>query len=132
MLRNDPECQALIFEALNYHLLPERRTQFQNSRTHPRKSTVGILYAVGGMDADKGATTIEEYNLRTNTWSFRAKMSGRRLQFGAAIIDSKMYIVGGRDGLKTLNTVECFDLKMSTWTNLPSMSTSRHGLGIQI
>lgn len=129
MLRNNPDCQNLILEAFSYHLLPERRTQFQNNRTHPRKSTVGVLYAIGGVDAEKGATTIEEYNLRKNSWSFRTKMCGRRLQFGAAIIDSKIYIVGGRDGLKTLNTVECFDLKTSTWANLPTMSTSRHGLG---
>ncbi|XKL62121.1 hypothetical protein PGB90_001954 [Kerria lacca] len=56
----------------------------------------------------------------------------RRLQFGAAIIDSKICIVGGRDGLKTLNTAECFDLKAMAWTNLPPMSTSRHGLGITV
>lgn len=41
-------------EALKYHLLPERRPLLQSSRTRPRKSTVGILYAVGGMDANKG------------------------------------------------------------------------------
>lgn len=129
LLRNDPTCQSLILEALNYHLLPERRSQFQTMRTQPRKSTVGILYAVGGMDSDKGATSIEEYNLRTNTWTSRAKITNRRLQFGAAIINSKIYIIGGRDGYKTLNTAECFDLKTSTWSTLPLMSTSRHGLG---
>ena len=32
-------------------------------------------------------------------------MSGRRLQFGVAVLEDKLYVVGGRDGLKTLNTV---------------------------
>jgi len=41
-------------EALKYHLLPERRLAMQSSRTKPRKSTVGVLYAVGGMDCTKG------------------------------------------------------------------------------
>lgn len=41
-------------EALKYHLLPERRPMLQSPRTRPRKSTVGVLYAVGGMDANKG------------------------------------------------------------------------------
>jgi hypothetical protein len=41
-------------EALKYHLLPERRPMLQSPRTRPRKSTVGFLYAVGGMDANKG------------------------------------------------------------------------------
>ncbi|XP_065213646.1 kelch-like protein 5 isoform X2 [Planococcus citri] len=132
ILRNDPICQGLIMEAMKYHLLPERRPLLQNTRTHPRKSTVGSLYAVGGMDSSKGSTTIEEYNVRANKWTTTGTMSARRLQFGAAICDSKMYIVGGRDGLKTLNTAECFDLKTMTWTNMPLMSTSRHGLGLAV
>ena len=41
-------------EALKYHLLPERRLSLQSPRTKPRKSTVGVLYAVGGMDCTKG------------------------------------------------------------------------------
>jgi len=56
-------------------------------------------------------------------------MSGRRLQFGVAVIEDKLYIVGGRDGLKTLNTVECYDTKKKSWSLMPPMSTHRHGLG---
>lgn len=41
-------------EAMKYHLLPERRPMLQSPRTKPRKSTVGVLFAVGGMDATKG------------------------------------------------------------------------------
>lgn len=37
-----------------YHVLPERRSSFQSPRTKPRKSTVGVLYAVGAMDNTKG------------------------------------------------------------------------------
>nr|AAH99954.1 Klhl4 protein [Mus musculus] len=48
------ECQKLLMEAMKYHLLPERRSMLQSPRTKPRKSTVGALYAVGGMDAAKG------------------------------------------------------------------------------
>lgn len=76
-----------------------------------------------------GATSIEQYDLRANKWSHVANMSGRRLQFGVAVVEGKLYVVGGRDGLKTLNSVECFDLKTKTWSNLPPMSTHRHGLG---
>lgn len=130
MIRDDPTCQTLIKEAMEYHLLPERRSLLRSTRTHPRKSTVGVLYVVGGMvDSNKGAVTIEEYNLRENKWECRANMSGRRLQFGAAIIDTKLYIVGGRDDLRTLNTADYIDLKTMLWSCMSSMSTSRHGLG---
>lgn len=54
MFAGDLECQKLLMEAMKYHLLPERRPMMQSPRTKPRKSTVGALYAVGGMDAMKG------------------------------------------------------------------------------
>uniref|UniRef100_A0A8C0W2X9 BTB domain-containing protein n=1 Tax=Castor canadensis TaxID=51338 RepID=A0A8C0W2X9_CASCN len=130
MFAGDLECQKLLLEAMKYHLLPERRSMLQSPRTKPRKSTVGALYAVGGMDAMKGTTTIEKYDLRTNNWLHIGTMSGRRLQFGVAVIDNKLYVVGGRDGLKTLNTVECFNPVAKIWIVMPPMSTHRHGLGV--
>ncbi|KFW05798.1 PREDICTED: kelch-like protein 4 [Eurypyga helias] len=130
MFADDLECQKLLMEAMKYHLLPERRSMMQSPRTKPRKSTVGALYAVGGMDATKGTTTIEKYDLRTNSWIQIGTMNGRRLQFGVAVIDNKLYIVGGRDGLKTSNIVECFNPITKAWTIMPPMSTHRHGLGV--
>ncbi|NXF31659.1 KLHL4 protein, partial [Nyctibius bracteatus] len=130
MFADDLECQKLLMEAMKYHLLPERRSMMQSPRTKPRKSTVGALYAVGGMDATKGTTTIEKYDLRTNSWLQIGTMNGRRLQFGVAVIDNKLYIVGGRDGLKTSNIVECFNPITKIWTIMPPMSTHRHGLGV--
>ncbi|XP_060742028.1 kelch-like protein 4 isoform X1 [Tachysurus vachellii] len=132
MFSEDLECQKLLMEAMKYHLLPERRPMLQSPRTKPRKSTVGALYAVGGMDASKGSTTIEKYDLRTNTWIQVGIMNGRRLQFGVAVIDNKLYVVGGRDGLKTSNMVECYDPLTKVWSTMPPMSTHRHGLGIAV
>ncbi|XP_068614372.1 kelch-like protein 4 [Brachionichthys hirsutus] len=132
MFSDDLDCQKLLMEAMKYHLLPERRPMFQSPRTKPRKSTVGALYAVGGMDAAKGSTTIEKYDLRTNTWVQVGVMNGRRLQFGVAVIDNKLYVVGGRDGLKTSNMVECYNPISKVWSTMAPMSTHRHGLGIAV
>ncbi|CAB4022857.1 kelch 5 [Paramuricea clavata] len=44
----------LLLEAMKYHLLPERRAQMQNLRTKPRKSNVGLLYVVGGVESYQG------------------------------------------------------------------------------
>ncbi|XP_067241699.1 kelch-like protein 4 isoform X2 [Chanodichthys erythropterus] len=132
MFSEDLECQKLLMEAMKYHLLPERRPMLQSPRTKPRKSTVGSLYAVGGMDASKGSTTIEKYDLRTNKWIQVGIMNGRRLQFGVAVIDNKLYVVGGRDGLKTSNMVECYNPLTKVWSTMPPMSTHRHGLGIAV
>ncbi|XP_078719374.1 kelch-like protein 5 isoform X3 [Lampetra fluviatilis] len=132
LLCDDVECQRLLLQAMKYHLLPERRPAMQGASTRPRKSTVGTMFAVGGMDATKGATSIERYDLRTNTWTQVAMLSGRRLQFGVAVLDDKVYVVGGRDGLKTLNTVECYNPRTHTWSVLLPMSTHRHGLGVAV
>ena len=132
VLKDDPECHHLILEAMKYHLLPERRSLLQSARTCPRKATVGYLYAVGGMDSSKGATSIEKYDPRTNTWHQVASMNARRLQFGVAVVEGKLFVVGGRDGLKTLNTVESYDPTSRTWSLVPPMMTHRHGLGVSV
>ncbi|KAJ8681151.1 hypothetical protein QAD02_016938 [Eretmocerus hayati] len=132
MFQEHRSSQVLIMEALKYHLLPERRPMLQSNRTKPRKATVGQLLAIGGMDANKGAMAIDVFSLRENTWKVVANMSGRRLQFGAAVVEGKLVVAGGRDGLKTLNTVECFDFSTRNWSPLPPMSTHRHGLGVAV
>lgn len=83
----------------------------------------------GFLTVPPGATSIEQYCLRRDRWTQVATMSGRRLQFGVAVLDGRLYVVGGRDGLKTLNTVECYNPHSKTWSVMPPMSTHRHGLG---
>ncbi|XP_044757483.1 kelch-like protein 5 [Coccinella septempunctata] len=129
---DDLMCHKLIMEAYRWHLLPERRLQMVNSRTRPRKATLGKLLVVGGMDKYKGATDIESYDPRSDKWSIFGQTSGRRLQFGIALMGDKLMVVGGRDGLKTLNSMECLDLKTFTWSQMPPMNTHRHGLGVAL
>lgn len=140
-------------EALKWHLLPEQRGQISSHRTRQRLSTMGRLLAVGGMDAHKGALSIESYCPRLNRWTLLKNLTGRRLQFGVAVMEDKLFIVGGRDGLKTLNSVRlecCFrvvllsitlqiplqvdslDLNTMIWSTLGPMSTHRHGLGVAV
>lgn len=85
----DPTCQKLIMEAFKWHLLPDRHLQMANTRTRPRKATLGRLLVVGGMDKNKGATTIESYDPRCDVWTVAHHMSGRRLQFGIALLGDK-------------------------------------------
>ncbi|XP_028175970.1 kelch-like protein 5 isoform X1 [Ostrinia nubilalis] len=129
---NVPECQPLIMEAVKWHLLPERRSLLFSHRTRPRTSTIGRLLAIGGMDGYKGASNMEMYDPRTNTWTPFMRMGARRLQFGVAVLQNKLIVVGGRDGLKTLNTVECFDMTSLSWSTLAPMNTHRHGLGVAV
>lgn len=48
-------------EALEWHLLPERRQQLSSNRTDPRKSTMCKILAVGGMDVNKVLHISDDY-----------------------------------------------------------------------
>ena len=43
------ECKDLLLEAMKFHLIPEKRGELKKLNSKPRKGTVGVLYAVGGM-----------------------------------------------------------------------------------
>lgn len=51
LVRNTPECIALLLEAKNYHMLPDRRWQLKSTRITPRVSMgiVNGIIAVGGI-----------------------------------------------------------------------------------
>lgn len=51
LVRETPDCIALLLEAKNYHMLPDRRWQLKSQRTTPRTSMgiVNGIIAVGGI-----------------------------------------------------------------------------------
>ncbi|XP_077574584.1 kelch-like protein 5 isoform X1 [Stigmatopora nigra] len=132
LLQDNMICQALLMEGMKYHLLPLRRSLLQSRRTRPRKATVGTMFAVGGMKGVNEASTIEEYCLRRDTWEQVATMSGRRIQFGVAVLEGCLYVVGGRDECKTLDTVERYNPRSKSWSVMVPISTLRHSLGVAV
>ena len=126
------QTQKILLDAFKWQLIPERRN-LSSVSSIPRKSTVGKLLTIGGMDQHKGSINIESYDPRENNWDVLKNMPTRRLQFGCALYMDKLLIVGGRDGLKTLNNVDAIDLQTMSWTSLSSpLATPRHGLGLAL
>ncbi|XP_060247502.1 kelch-like protein 1 isoform X2 [Meriones unguiculatus] len=149
LFKNDLECQKLILEAMKYHLLPERRTLMQSPRTKPRKSTVGTLFAVGGMDNNKGVTvlegpiyavgghdgwsylnTVERWDPQSQQWTYVASMSIARSTVGVAALNGKLYSVGGRDGSSCLSSMEYYDPHTNKWSMCAPMCKRRGGVGV--
>lgn len=131
--RSNPMCQQLIFEAMKYHVVPDRRPLLQWALSpEPRKSTQGTLLVVGGTQASKGGLSVERYDPRSDSWSVIGEMGTRRLQFGAAVVQGYLYVVGGRDGLKTLKTVEKYDPVKRSWSTVTPMCAHRHGVGVGV
>ncbi|XP_013967457.1 kelch-like protein 4 isoform X2 [Canis lupus baileyi] len=149
MFTGDLECQKLLMEAMKYHLLPEKRPMMQSPRTKPRKSTVGALYAVGGMDSMKGVATlegpmyavgghdgwsylntVERWDPEGHQWNYVASMSTPRSTVGVVALNNKLYAIGGRDGSSCLRSMEYFDPHTNKWSLCASMSKRRGGVGV--
>ena len=68
-IRRNLECRDILDEAKNYHLFPDDYSQLKGTQFHPRKSTVGVLFAIGGRGAvGEPFCSVECYNFRTNQW----------------------------------------------------------------
>ena len=134
LIRGSTKCRDLVDEAKRYHLVPsQRKTCSDNHREHPRKSTIGMLYAVGGKESSESITrSVEVYSLYDNSWSEGTGMIVRRQQLGVGVLDKKVYAVGGSDGSLRLSSVECFDPSTNFWSFVAPMGTCRSGVGVGV
>ena len=128
LFRDDSYCLRMIVDALAVH--SRMGGSAAAAAVTGRKSTLGCIVAVGGMDSLKGATTVEVYDPRLDEWNVVARVNSKRLQFGVAVVNDLIYIVGGRDGLKTLNSVLRYEASEKKWRAMSPMCTHRHGVGV--
>jgi len=97
----------------------------------------GRIYAVGGRtNADfthDYVSTVEAYDVYTNSWAPVASMSTNRILLAAATgRDGRIYAIGGltgatEGGVTPLNTVEAYDVHINAWTPVASMAVARVG-----
>ena len=105
LFTRDRDCLLMTMNAMIYHALPERRQRSLAPKM--RWSTIGTLFAVGGIDSRMESMSIECFQARRHKWHrlSHTRTPQKRLQFGLTVIGKHIYIVGGRDGLRTLNSV---------------------------
>ena len=134
LIKASPDCRDLLDEAKRYHLMPmQRNLRSTNPRFHARKSTVGLLYAVGGKESSESITrSVEVYNSLENEWKETTGMIVRRQQLGVGVLEGKVYAVGGSDGSLRLSSVECFDPSTNFWSFVAPMGTCRSGVGVGV
>ena len=132
-VRKSLACRDLLDEAKNYHLMPERFLKHPLGQFQPRKSTVGLLFAIGGRGAiGEPFSSVECYNFRTNSWHEGPELKSRRRHVGVACLGNKIYAVGGHDGSHHLNSVECYDPKIGRWEYVHSMHKLRRGIAVGV
>lgn len=133
VLKQDPTCVQEIMNALVYVSVKEKQPHLKDKVNYkPRKSTLGTMFVVGGIDTGKSKMSIEVFDARKECWVLlgNPQLMFKRLQFGVAVLDSHVYVVGGRNGLQTLNTVDCFNPVTNYWLSIPPMCSYRHGVSV--
>ena len=89
------------------------------------------LYALGGfgdITGDDILSSVEVYDVHSNTWAACAAMGSERCGAAAAVLGGKLYALGGYDSNAAyLSTVETFDPQSGTWSAVAPMSTERRG-----
>ena len=132
-IKKSLECRDLIDEAKNFHLMPDKFRHTTEEKFQPRKSTVGLLFAIGGRGAvGEPFCSVEYYDFRTNTWHVGPDLKSRRRHVGVACLDGVLYAVGGHDGDQHLSTVERFDPKHGRWEFVQSMKKLRRGIAVGV
>ena len=132
-IKKSLDCRDLVDEAKNFHLMPDKFRHSNEPQFQPRKSTVGLLFAIGGRGAvGEPFCSVEYYDFRTNTWHVGPELRSRRRHVGVACLDGVLYSVGGHDGDLHLNTVECYDPKVGRWEFVQSMKKLRRGIAVGV
>ena len=133
VFQQDTACTELIMNALVYVSVKEKRPYLKSKvNCNARKSTLGTMIVVGGMDMCRNKFSIEVFDARKEKWVLlrNSQVTFKRLQFGVEALNSEIYVVGGRNGLQTINTVDRYNPVSNTWLPIPSMCSYRHGVSV--
>ena len=132
-IKKDMACRDLLDRAKNFHLMPEHFMKSTEDWFLPRKSTVGLLFAIGGRGAvGEPFSSVEFYDFRTDSWHEGPELKSRRRHVGVACLGNKIYAVGGHDGNQHLNSVERYDPEVGRWEYVQSMKKLRRGIAVGV
>ena len=78
---------------------------------------IGNLYAIGGSDGHACLSSVEIFNVSTQSWTNGPQMSTARCNVGVANACQSLYAIGGFSGRDFLNNAEFLDDdRSSEWT----------------
>ena len=83
------------------------------------------LFVIGGSSEKCCLSSVEAYNIETNTWTSKAPMTSPRTGHCAVSMPDGIYVIGGYDGSEYLSTMEKYDESTDEWESLPPMPTPR-------
>ncbi|EDO29422.1 predicted protein [Nematostella vectensis] len=132
LISHDIKCRNLLDQAKNFHLLPERAPK-KISVVHPRRSLMGALYSVCGMDSTGHSVKIvEQYDFHGGKVKVISPTHVARSGVGIGVLDNKLYAVGGHDGTNYLNSVESYCMVTKQWRFVAPMCNPRRYVAVGV
>ncbi|XP_037266286.1 kelch-like protein 12 isoform X6 [Falco naumanni] len=88
------------------------------------------IYVVGGFDGTAHLSSVEAYNIRTDSWTTVTSMTTPRCYVGATVLRGRLYAIAGYDGNSLLSSIECYDPIIDNWEVVTSLGMQRCDAGV--
>uniref|UniRef100_A0A2K6KZ14 BTB domain-containing protein n=1 Tax=Rhinopithecus bieti TaxID=61621 RepID=A0A2K6KZ14_RHIBE len=88
------------------------------------------IYVVGRFDGTAHLSSIEAYNILTDSWTTVTNMTTPQCNVGATVLWGRLYATAGYDGNFLLSSIECYDPIIDSWEVVTSMGTQRCNAGV--
>jgi len=131
------ECNFLLLEASNYHMLPHSQPILQSIRTQVR-STDSRMVVIGGVDPhDRVSNQLYAINGDLSKSEFLPPMHEGLCSHCACVMNNFLYVLGGQNmfderGATAVNTVIRYDPRFNIWMRIASMNDKRAGFTVSV
>ncbi|XP_069742089.1 kelch-like protein 31 [Narcine bancroftii] len=85
----------------------------------------GLIFAIGGRNADGLLASVECYVPATNKWHLKVTLEVPRCCHASAVIDGKILVTGGYINNAYSRLVSAYDLSADSWQDAANLSTPR-------
>lgn len=109
---------AYVFDTENYTFQSIAPSLSQRDQAAAALYQDRYAYVIGGRYNNAAQSTVECYDILTNTWSTKAPMPKGAIFPTACVIDNYIYVMGGTDSSDSFYR---YDIIANIWTTLPVM-----------
>eukprot|EP00112_Aurelia_sp_Birch-Aquarium-sp1_P017695 Seg413.6 transcript_id=Seg413.6/GoldUCD/mRNA.D3Y31 product="Kelch-like protein diablo" protein_id=Seg413.6/GoldUCD/D3Y31 len=132
LIQRNNGCLDLVLEARNYHLPSTDRTQYNSTRTRPRRfmGVVWGIVSVGGWQQTTPTRDVYAFIPSTGKWHPLSPIFSSRYNHAVVSCDGFIYVIGGRDDATRLDaSVLRFDTSANRWSYVSSLPYPMAALG---
>jgi len=91
----------------------------------------GVIYAIGGKEANSVTGTLETYHPLTNTWRQLSPKPTPVYEVGGVVINGKIFVPGGRLASgEVTDRLEIYDPRQDTWSQGPPLPIRMSGYAL--